>query len=49
LVVVAILVLRTDVTKGKTTIYFAGKSEEEHAKAIRVDAIEIKPAAFTKQ
>jgi hypothetical protein len=42
------IVLRTDVAKGKTAIYFAGESEDEHAKATRVQATEIKLADVTK-
>ena len=41
-------VLRTDLANGKTTIYFAGESEEEHAKAARAHATEIKLADVTK-
>jgi hypothetical protein len=43
------IVLRTDVSKGRTTIYFAGESEDEHAKAIRAHATEIKLADVAKQ
>jgi len=43
------IVLRTDVVKGKTTIYFAGDSEDEVAKTIRAHATEIKLADVTKQ
>ena len=43
------IVLRTDVSKGRTTIYFAGESEDKHAKAIRAHATEIKLADVTKQ
>lgn len=42
-------VLRTDVAKGKTTIYFAGESEDEHTKTIRADATETDLADVTKQ
>jgi hypothetical protein len=42
------IVLRTDVADGKTTIYFAGESEDEHAKAVRAHAIEIKLADVIK-
>ena len=42
------IVLRTDVTKGKTTIYFAGESEDEHAKAAHAHAKKIKLADVTK-
>jgi len=42
------IVLRTDVAKGKTTIYFAGESEDEHAKAVRAHAKKIKLADVTK-
>jgi hypothetical protein len=41
------IVLRTDFANGKTTIYFAGESEDEHANAVR-DATEIKLADVTK-
>jgi hypothetical protein len=43
------IVLRTHVADGRTTIYFAGESEDEHAKAIRANATEIKLADVTKQ
>jgi hypothetical protein len=43
------IVLRTDFANGKTTIYFAGESEDEHAKAVRTDATEIKLADVTKR
>jgi hypothetical protein len=42
------IVLRTDVAKGKTTIYFASESEDEHAKAVRAHAKKIKLADVTK-
>jgi hypothetical protein len=42
------IVLRTDVTKSKTTIYFAGESEDEHAKAVRAHAKKIKLTDVTK-
>jgi hypothetical protein len=42
------IVLRTDFSDGKTTIYFAGESEDEHAKAVRTHATEIKLADVTK-
>jgi hypothetical protein len=42
------IVLRTDVAKGKTTIYFAGESEDEHTKAVRAKAKRIKLADVTK-
>jgi hypothetical protein len=42
------IVLRTNVANGKTTIYFAGESEDDHAKAIRAHATEIKLADVTK-
>jgi hypothetical protein len=42
------IVLRTDVANGKTTIYFAGESEEDHAKAVRAHATEIKLTDVTK-
>ena len=42
------IVLRTDVAKGKTTIYFAGESEDEHAKAVRAHAKKIKLADVAK-
>jgi hypothetical protein len=42
------IVLRADVAKGKTTIYFAGESEDEHAKAVRAHAKKIKLADVTK-
>jgi hypothetical protein len=41
-------VLRTDVVKGKTTIYFAGEGDDEHAKPVRAQATEIKLADVTK-
>jgi hypothetical protein len=41
-------VLRTDVAKGKTTIYFAGESDDEQAKAVRAHAKKIKLADVTK-
>jgi len=41
------IVLRADVAKGKTTIYFAGESEDEHAK-VRANAKKIKLADVTK-
>jgi hypothetical protein len=40
------IVLRTDVANGKTTIYFAGESEQ--AKAVRAHAKKIKLADVTK-
>ena len=43
------IVLRTDVADGKTTIYFAGESEDEHAKAVRAHATEIKLADVAKR
>jgi hypothetical protein len=43
------VVLRTDVARGKTTIYFTGESEDEHAKAVRAHATEIKLSDVTKQ
>ena len=42
------IVLRTDVAKGKTTIYFASESEDEHAKAVRAHAKRIKLVDVTK-
>ena len=42
------IVLRTEVANGKTTIYFAGESEEDHAKAVRAHATEIKLTDVTK-
>ena len=42
------IVLRTDVAKGKTMIYFAGESEDEQAKAVRAHAKKIKLADVTK-
>jgi hypothetical protein len=42
------IVLRTDVAEGKTTIYFTGESEDEHAKAVRTHAKKIKLADVTK-
>jgi hypothetical protein len=42
------IVLRADVAKGTTTIYFAGESEDEHAKAVRAHAKKIKLADVTK-
>jgi hypothetical protein len=42
------IVLRTDFANGKTTIYFTGESEDEHAKALRAHATEIKLADVTK-
>ena len=41
-------VLRTNVANGKTTIYFAGEGDDEHAKAVRSHATEIKLADVTK-
>ena len=41
------MVLRTDVAKGKTTIYFAGSGDDEHAKAVRASATEVKLADIT--
>ncbi len=41
-------VLRTDVAKGKTVIYFAGDDGDERAKAVRSAATEIKLADVTK-
>jgi hypothetical protein len=43
------IVLRTDFANGKTIIYFAGESEDEHAKAVQADATEVKLADVTKQ
>ena len=43
------IVLRTDVASGKTTIYFAGESEDEDAKAVRGNATEVKLTDVTKQ
>jgi hypothetical protein len=42
------IVLRTDVAKGKTMIYFVGESEDEQAKAVRAHAKKIKLADVTK-
>ena len=42
------IILRSDVAKGKTTIYFAGESEDEQAKAVRAHAKKIKLADVTK-
>jgi hypothetical protein len=42
------IVLRTDFTNGKTTIYFAGESDDEHAKAVRTYATEIELVDVTK-
>ena len=42
------IVLRTDVANGKTTIYFAGESEDDEAKAVRAHAKKIKLADVTK-
>ncbi|HMF24493.1 MAG TPA: hypothetical protein VKG24_20545 [Pseudolabrys sp.] len=42
------VVLRTDVAKGKTTIYFTGGSEDEQAKAVRAHAKKIKLADVIK-
>ena len=42
------IVLRTDVANCKTTIYFAGESEDEQAKAVRTHAKKIKLADVTK-
>ncbi len=42
------IVLRADVAKGKTKIYFAGESEDKHAKAVRAHAKKIKLADVTK-
>lgn len=41
-------VLRTDTAKGKTTIYFTGEGDDEHAKPIRAQATEIKLADLTR-
>jgi len=41
-------VLRTDVAKGKTTIYFAGESQDDHARTVLAHATEIKLADVTK-
>ena len=41
------IVLQTDVANGKTTIYFAGESEDEQAKAVRAHAKKIKLADVT--
>jgi hypothetical protein len=42
-------VLRTDVAKGKTTIYFAGgATKDEHAKKVRSAATEVKLADVTR-
>jgi len=41
-------VLRTDVAKGKTTIFFAGQGDDDHAKAVRSQATEIKLSDVTK-
>jgi hypothetical protein len=42
------IVLRTDVAHGRTTIYFAGESEDEHAKGVRAHATEVKWADVIK-
>lgn len=42
------VVLRTDVAKGKTTIYFAGEGDDERAKTFRAQATEIKIGDLTK-
>ncbi len=42
------LVLRTDVAEGKTTIYFAGEGDDDRAKAVRSQSIEIKLADVTR-
>jgi hypothetical protein len=42
------IVLRTDVAKGKTMIYFVGESGDEQAKAVRAHAKKIKLADVTK-
>ena len=42
------ILLRTDIVEGKTTIYFAGKADHEHAKAVQSHATEIKLADITK-
>ena len=42
------IVLRTDVAEGKTTIFFTGESEDEHAMAVRTHAKKIKLADVTK-
>jgi hypothetical protein len=42
------IVVRTDVAKGKTTIYFAGENEDEHAKAVRANAKKVKLADVIK-
>ena len=41
-------VLRTDVAKGKTTIYFAGAGDDGNAKALLSQSTEIKLADVTK-
>jgi len=41
-------VLRTEISQGKTTIYFSGEGDDEHAKAFRAKATEIKVAEVTK-
>jgi hypothetical protein len=42
------IVLRTDVANGKTTIYFAGESGDDEAKAVRAHAKKIKLTDVTK-
>ena len=42
------IVLRTDVAKGKTMIYFVGEREDEQAKAVRAHAKKIKLADVAK-
>jgi len=42
------IVLRTDFANGTTSIYFAGESADEHARAVRAHATEIKLADVTK-
>jgi hypothetical protein len=42
------IVLRTDVAKGKTTIYFAGAGDDDNAKALLSQSTEIKLADVTK-
>lgn len=42
------IVLRTDTGNGKTTIYFAGESEDDQARAVRAGATEIKLSDVTR-
>ena len=41
-------VLRTEIAKGKTTVYFTGDAKDARGKALRSKASEVKPAELTK-